>query len=234
MEMTKTTGQRLQHLAGISGIVAGLSVISFAGISQSMGFLFTPEILSGGSIEPWMAAIKGNAPLARMLPVLPVMGFSAMLVVGLVLYQLTEEKSWQKNLALAGYLIGVPVVVSTFVSHLSLINQLITLSSSGLGLNDQVQVLAAFHLHHFMIINYAIGPLFIILLVNCSIAWAALKAGLLAQWLCYWAFFNGGLILLGIFSVFVPVLAFGQSGGPLTMLWFITTGIVLLRKQMAK
>jgi hypothetical protein len=176
-----------------------------------------------------MKAMNNHPKLARGLPVLPVLGFSSMLVVGIVLYQVMVEKTWQKNLALAGYLIGVPVAVAAFVTHLSFINQLLTLSAINETTADQLQVFAAFHMHYYMTINFAIGPFFIILIGNSLMAWTAMKSNLLPKWLCYWAYFNGGLLILGMLSVVFPLLRFAQIGGPTTMLWFIALGIFLLK-----
>jgi hypothetical protein len=234
MEKNSLTNSRLLRFGGIAGIIAGLCILTFFIVSESLGFMFTPEVLTGGSITPWMDRINENSQLARLLSVLPIVGFSSMLVIGLTLFLNINDHSWQKYLAIVGYLIGVPIVVATFVSHLSLVNQLITLSAQGSELNAQIQIFTAFKMHHFMIINFAIGPFFIIILGNSFIAWAALKSGLLPKWLCYWAFFNGSLILIGIFSVFFPALQFAQIGGPLTMLWFITTGVVLFKKGEKK
>lgn len=231
MEKSSVTSPSLLRLGGIAGIIAGLCILTYFIVSQSLGFMFTPEVLTGGSIDPWIERINENSQLARLLSVLPIIGFSSILVIGSSLFLQINNSSWQKYLAIIGYLIGVPVVVVTFVSHLSLVNQLITLSSQGIEINDQIRMFTAFKMHHFMIINFAIGPIFIIILGNTFIAWSALKHNVLPNWLCYWAFFNGSLILIGIFSVFFPVLQFAQIGGPLTMLWFITTGFTLLKRS---
>ncbi|MCB0466380.1 MAG: DUF4386 family protein [Aequorivita sp.] len=231
MESNNTINSHLLKLGGIAGIVAGLCVLSFALISQIKGILFTPEVFDGKSIEPWLQHLNESPQLVKLIPILPIIGFSCMLVFGIVLYQKIEEKTWQKSLALVGYLIGVPIAVSTFVSHFSFVNELLSFSTTTPEMINQIQVLAAFKMHHYMTINFAIGPLFIIVIGNSFMAWAALKAGILPKWVCYWAFFNGSLIFLGIISVFFPIFRLSQIGGPLTMLWFLTSGIILIRKN---
>jgi hypothetical protein len=86
-------------------------------------------------------------------------------------------------------------------------------------------------MHEYNLINFAFGPFFIIIIGNTFMALAALKSKALPEWLCYWAFFNGSLLFLGMFSVLFPILRFAQIGGPITMLWFLTTGIILLKKS---
>ena len=231
MERNLSINASLLRLGGIAGIVPGLCVLSFALTSEINGLLFTPEVFEGASVNPWIQTLLEKPQLARSLPILPIIGFASMLIFGIVLYQLIGEKSWQKNLALVGYLIGVPVVVTAFVSQFSFINELITLATNNIEIGTQIQLLASFKMHDYMLINFAIGPFFIIIIGNSVIAWAALKAKVLPKWLCYWALFNGSLILLGMLSVMFPMLRFAQIGGPLTMLWFLTTGILLLKKS---
>lgn len=221
----------LRRLGGIAGLCVGLFIISFAITSESLGILFVPEVMSGGSIDHWLENLHANAHVVRLVMFFPVIGFSAMLVAGMVLYQSISENSWQKNLAMAAYAIGIPVIVSGFVSHSSLINQLLWMPEQFPGMEKDILLHATFGMDHFMLINFVIGPFFAIITANTLMAWAALRSSFLPRWLCYWAFFVAALEILGLFSIAFPVLSFAQISGPLTMLWFALVGINLIRRK---
>jgi hypothetical protein len=231
MNDNSTTQLNLNRLGGIAGLCVTFFIITFAATSESFGFLFVPEVLSGGSIDHWLANLQANPHLVRLIMLFPILGFSAMLVVGLVLYQSISENSWQKNLAMAAYAIGIPVIVSAFASHGSMINQLLHLPEQYPGMEQEILLHATFGMDHFMLINFAIGPFFAILTANTLMAWAALRSQFLPKWVCYWAFGVAALEVLGIFSLMFPVLGFAQISGPLTMIWFGIVGVILLRRK---
>ncbi len=227
----ETKQQVLQRLAGIAGICVGLCIISFAMISDSKGILFFPDIYKGESIEPWLQNIRDNAQLARIIMILPIIGFSAILVAGVALFQWIKPSSWQKNLGLAAYVIGVPMVVSMMISHLSLRNYLIVLFENGGMLGDQLELQVSLQLHHWMIVNDFFGPFFVIAIGTSSMAYAALQAKFLPKWLCYWGLFNGGMMGLSFLAVIIPAFQFASFAAPLHMLWFFVMGVILLRRE---
>jgi hypothetical protein len=150
-----------------------------------------------------------------------------MLVVGVTLFRLVAGRHWGATLAIVGYWIGVSLAVSSFVSATSLVWSAV----SG-DLTRQSGALAGVtaELHRFMLVNDAVGPFFIIVVGNTCMSIAAWRVGLLPRWLCAWGVFNGALMALGIGSIWWPVLGAAQIGGPLTMLWFMATGISLLKR----
>lgn len=223
--------QGLQGLAAIASICVGLFIISFALLSDSKGILFFPDIYKGESIESWVQSIRENAQLARIIMILPVIGFSSILVAGVTLFQLIKPSSWQKNLALASYVIGVPVVVSMMISHLSLRNYLIVLFETGGVLSDQLELQVSLQLHHWMIVNDIFGPLFVVVIGTSFMAWSALQAKFLPKWLCYWGLFNGVMMCLSFLFVVIPAFQFASFAAPLHMLWFFVLGLVLLRRE---
>lgn len=230
MESNQIKNSGLYRLGGISGICSGLFILTFAIMSESKGILFITDALSIGAIAAWMQKVISNQVLAKFIMILPILGFSSMLVIGFVTFRLIAENSWQKLLSLIGYIIGVPVVVSACVAHLSLMNQFIQLSIQSSEMSYQLEVYTAFAFHRWMIINDYIGPFFIIIIGHSFMAWAALKAKLLPKWMAYWAWFNGSILLLSFLNPIFPILLICGIGGPLSMLWLIVFGVILLRK----
>jgi hypothetical protein len=224
----------LLWMAGIAAILAGVFIISFAVIGTSNKLFFYFEVLEGGSVVPWIQNVQASPSVARFIMALPVLGFSCFLLVAIVLYQYIQETSWQKNLSMAAYLIGVPVTILMWTLQLSLMNYVLLNYGKSPEMNVQVEGLASYILYFFHAINEVFGPLFIIVLGTAMMAWAALKAGVLPKWLCYWAMACGVLLLLSFISVINPAFRILSFAAPLHMLWFIVLGIVLWRRATAK
>lgn len=220
------------RLAGLAGIGVGLFILPFAVSDAIVGGLFAPEVLRGATGEAWLQRITAHPDLARVAITLPAVGFALMLVVGLALYRLGADTHWAGTLGLAGYVVGVPLAVETFVSTTSLVWS--TIGSDLATMPDHAAQLlpsVTSELHRFMVVNFAAGPLFVIVVGHSSMALAAWRASVLPRWLCVWALVNGAILLVGMASVWWPALTFLQIGGPLSMLWMMTTGAVLLRKS---
>ncbi|MBW2938420.1 DUF4386 family protein [Aureisphaera sp. CAU 1614] len=230
MKSNQPNHSGLLRLGGIAGICAGLCILTFAISSEIKGTLFVNEALSGGSINAWIQNVISNPDFVKYIMILPILGFSFMLVLGYVLYQLIGVSSWQKNLSLVGYIIGVPVVVSAFVAHVSLINQLIQQTTPSAEISTQIEVYTSFAFHRWMVINDYIGPFFIIIVGHSLMGWAAYKANVLPKWMAYWAVFNGSILLINFLHPIFPALAILGLGGPLSMLWLVVCGTILLRK----
>jgi hypothetical protein len=218
--------RELIRLGGLAGIGVALFILPFAASDGIIGGLFAPEVIRGASGEAWLARVATHPTLAQIAIALPIVGFALMLVVGVTLFRLVAGRHWGATLAIVGYWIGVSLAVSSFVSATSLVWSAV----SG-DLNQQSGALAGVtaELHRFMLVNDAVGPFFIIVVGNTCMSIAAWSVGLLPRWLCAWGVFNGALMALGIGSIWWPVLGVAQIGGPLTMLWFMATGISLLK-----
>lgn len=214
------------RLGALAGIGVGVFILPFAASDSIIGGLFAPEVLGGASGDAWLARISAHPGLARIAIALPIAGFALMLVVGVTLFRLVAERHWGGTLGIVGYLIGVPLAVAAFVSATSLV------WSTTLGSPNTPAVAAGVtaELHRFMLVNFAVGPFFIIVVGNTCISIAAWHVEALPGWLCIWGVVNGAIMALGIVSIWLPVLEAAQVGGPLTMLWFMTTGIVLLKR----
>ncbi|MCB0538065.1 MAG: DUF4386 family protein [Lewinellaceae bacterium] len=233
MKSNQITNSGIYRLGGIAGICAGLFILTFAIISESKGILFAPGALADGAIDNWLQNVRSHADASRFLLILPIMGFFAMLIVGMVMYQIIAENFWQKNLSLVGYVIGVPVVVGAFVAHLSLVNQLVLPLTQSVELDTQVRFFTTVSIHRWEIVNSFIGPSFVIILGHTLMAWAAHKANMFPKWLTYWALFNGSLLLISFLYFVSPVLKIASIGAPLSMLWLITLGVTLLKMSRA-
>lgn len=234
MNTLEIKSNKILRLGGAAGIFIGLFILSFVIIGTSIGGLFPNEMLINGQVDPWIQRVINNPETAQLAMALPILGFSFVLIFGLVLFKEIAENIWQKYLALGGYLIGVPITVFSFISATSLIRGIIQLSKNAAINSDQINLLASFEMEKFMLINIVIGPIFIILIGNSFISFASLRSGTLPKWLCYWGIINGALSFIGFFSVIFPALGFAQISGPLTMLWYISTGVTLIRKSRIK
>lgn len=223
--------KELLTLGGAASVCVGLFILSFAILSESKGIFFVPEVYSGGSFDHWIQNVKANPAFVKGIMLLPIFGFSSILIAGIALYQMIAENSWQKNLAIGAYAIGVPFIVSIMMSQHALLNQIRLLNMDGDQLSDTLRYQISLDLYRWMAVNDFAGPFFVVVIGTGCMAWAALRVGLLPKWLCYWAFFNAGLLVISFFSFVFPPLVSASFGAPLHMIWFIVTGITLLRRR---
>jgi hypothetical protein len=170
--------RELVRLGGLAGIGVGLFILPFAASDGMIGGLFAPEVLHGASGNAWLARIAARPELARIAIALPICGFAFMLVVGVTLFRLVADRHWGAMLGIVGYLVGVPIAVSAFVSATSLVWTALdgptTLAVAGVTAE----------LHRFMLVNLAVGPFFIIVVGNTCMSLAAWRVAVLPRWLC--------------------------------------------------
>jgi hypothetical protein len=233
MNQNPSFRKELLRMAGIAGILAGLFVLTFAIVADSNGVFFYNEVFEGVSVEPWIQNVKASPSLSKYIMALPLFGFSCILIVALVLFKYIQENSWQKNLSLAGYVVGVPLAVGVFVAQLSQMNEVLLLYGKAAEVNAQLELVASLQLYYFHLVNHLFGPLFVILLGTTMMAWAALKENVLPKWICYWLIACGVMIFISFFGFLVPALGVAGIGAPLHMLGFLMLGVILLRWSWA-
>lgn len=228
----KDTGISISQLrfAGICGILAGIFVITFAAVAESNGLLFSREVYTGGSMIPWIQNVVAVAGLSKIIMVLPILGFSCFLMVGLVLFQNIKDDGWQKYLGLAGYLIGVPFAIGMWVTQLSIMNYVLLNYGISPELDFQVESLASYAFFFFQVSNDVFGPLFIIVLGSGMISWAALKEGSMPKWLCFWGIGCGVFMLFSFLALINPLFGILSFAAPLHMIWFIVVGVNLMSR----
>jgi hypothetical protein len=159
-------------------------------------------------------------------------GFGSMYVGAFCLYNLIAAANWQKYLALAGYTVGIPAVIYNFLERISFQNQLILLSENNPNLLNDIELHARLTFQEWEFTGIYLGTFFIVMIGTTFMAWAALKSDLLPRWLCYWGMGCGIMALIFHGHHFIPVLGIaGLGAGPLHMLWYFVTGVVLLRKS---
>jgi len=224
----------LLRLAGISAILGGLLVPTFAAISGSQGVFFVPEIYTNDSVEYWIQNLGANKNLVKWSMIFFIFGFSGIILTGFVLFKVLPKSSWQKYVSVISYAVGGAIVLPMMAFHQSTVNYINSLSAGGGFSAAQIQQLAGVDIYRWMLINQYFGPLFIIVLGTSFMAWAMLKAKLVPKWFCYIAFAVSGLLLLSFFNDFIPGLSVLGNAAPIHMIWFIMLGIFLLRfKQTA-
>lgn len=225
----------LLRMAGIAGIMAFLLIIIFATTAESNHLFFFNEIYEGGSPLSWINDIKESPLLSKVIMALPVLAFSCFLITGSIIYQWLPSKSWQKNLSLIGYVIGVPVAIIMWILQLSLMNHIL-LTSNQLP-ESEISGLTSFILFFFHVMNEYFIPFFIIVMGSGLLYWAALKDRVFPAWLCYVGMIISFLMFISFLSLVQPAIRPLSNIAPLHMLWFAVLGIYLLKasfKQAAQ
>lgn len=233
MNQNPSLNRNLLRLSGIAGILAGLFILTFAILADSNGIFSYNNVFEGASVEPWIQNVQASPSLSKFIMSLPVFGFSCILIVAIFMYKHLQDYSWQKNLFFAGYVIGVPLVVSVFIAQLSLMNEVLLLYGKTAEMNTQLQLFASLQLYYFHAVNHLFGPFFVIVLGTTMMAWAALKENVLPKWICYWLIACGAMIFISFFGFLVPVLSVAGIGAPLHILGFLMLGVILLHQGLA-
>ena len=229
---TKKSRKEFLVLGGIAGICVGIFVLTFAVIATKLKIGFVPAVYRGESIEYWIQNVVNNPTTSMLVVASLTVGFGAMLVGGFSFFKLINGNYWQKYLGLSGYIIGVPAAVYNFIERLSLQYQIIVLSKNKPDILDQIELHSRISLQEWQFTGEYVGPFFVVFMGTTFMAWAAKRDNLLPNWLCYWAFTCGALTILHLFKLKVSAFEIAALGaGPLHMLWFFVTGIVLLRKM---
>lgn len=223
----------LLRYGGFSAILVAPIIIAFAGLGDTNGILFFDQVFSGDSVEPWIRNVLAAPELSKVIMLLPLVGFCCFLVTGKVLFQSIPQNSWQKNLGLIGYTVGVPMTAVMWILQLSLMNHVLLHYGKTPELDQNLQAQVSLVLYFFNIVNSVFGPLFIIVLGSGMMAWAALKAGFLPKWLCYWGMLCAGMLVVSFFGFISPGLFALGIFAPLHMIWLSVLGVFLWRKAKA-
>lgn len=232
MNSEPSFNKSLLRMAGIAGILVGVFILTFAIVAGSNDIFFYNEVFEGASVEPWIKNVQASPMLSRFIMAFPAFGFSCIFIVAIILYKYMREDSWQKNLSLMGYIIGVPLAVGMFVAQLSLMNEVLLLYGKSAEADAQLQVMVSAQLYYFHVINLLVGPFFVIILGTTMMIWAALKERVLPKWICYWLITCGVMIFISFFGFLIPPLGMAGIGAPLHMLGFIMLGAILLRRSL--
>ncbi len=208
---------------------AMLFILSFATINVMIGGLFSPEVLAGEPIDPWIARIQAQPQIAQLGILASAVGFTFLFVFGFSLYRLVPKDDWRRTFAMSGYLLAAPAVVGAYPAMASLIK--LTAAAPIGGFSEAMTAAVELQLMAFMQGNFGFGPGLIIICGHGGMAWAALRAGALPRWLCYWALINAALMTVGVLGLVWPALLVFQYTAPLSMLWMGTTGAYLLRSS---
>lgn len=229
-----TLSPSVLRFGAVAAMLVAPLIVTFAILGDSNQILFFDPVFTGGSVEPWIRNVLAAPGLSKIIMVLPLIGFTCFLVTGWVLFQYNRENSWQKNLSLVGYTIGVPMGVVMWILQLSLMNYVLLYYGKTPEMDLQIQDQVSFGLYFFNIVNTVFGPLFIIVLGSGMMAWAALKAAVLPKWLCYWGMLCAVMLVISFLGFLSPALFALGLFAPLHMIWFSVTGVYLWRQTRSE
>ncbi|MDX1418630.1 MAG: hypothetical protein R3181_01580 [Rubricoccaceae bacterium] len=233
MEQQASTPRRLYTLAGVAGIMVGVFVLSFAFVATGAGIAFAPEVHEGGSIAYWIDNVVANPGLWKVAMFCITVGFGSMFVSGFAWFNILGPERWQKYVSLSGYVIGIPMAITTFMDYHALMQQIAVTQQGGV-VPESLALQANLSVESWWLVSSLYGPSFVVVLGTGFLSWSLLKEERLPDWLCYWGMACGVMFILYLFHGYVPFLeVFSTGAGPLHMLWFAVMGIVTLRNRSA-
>lgn len=212
----------LVRLTGIAAIGAAVSFLPGARMQHATGW-FPLDALETDTIEAWLTAMEGVYGIAVAGVWLSLIGIVFFALTGLGLYRMLRDFGGLSTAGLAGYLLGVPLAFAAFLVGLSVTWELVPAAGT-----DEAALIAEV-LMRFMLVGDDLATLFIIGLGNGCFAVAAYRAGWLPRWLLILGLAAPTLWALNLLGYFIPPLQVAVIGAPLALVWYLATGIVILR-----
>lgn len=220
------------QLGGFSGIGAG--VFFFIGvILQITNNWFPEEALQSGEMVAWLKGVGENLP-----PMLVGVGFSIIGIffffsTGFSLNRLHPKGGWLTSAAFCGHVLGTTLAMCAFVFGFGFTWGLSNLANGAAEETLQsLSTVATMGMRGFLagddVATTLIGGV-----GNGLFSLAALRSGYLPKWLCWLGIITGILIFVVLLRYFVPALVALSFAYPMIMIWFICTGVILLKKARA-
>ena len=218
-----------QTLAGLAGLLVGPFVLTFAFVGGATGLSFSFGVMTGGSIEPWVDAVRSADWTWMLVTACIALGFTSMLISGIACLRLIAQDHWQKYLSFAGYVTGIPVALSAFAAQAS---TMFHLRLSPEPVPAQLLALAEASMIRFILVSKFYGPALVVVLGSGCLSCCLLREGLVPRWVSWLGLACATMAFLQMFSGLLPALAiFGLGAGPLHMLWFSILGASLLLRR---
>jgi len=217
----------LIRLGGIAGIFAG---IFLPGVILQIGVTnwFPEEALQSGTMTAWLNNISEQHILALSGITLSIFAIICFMFFALSLYRLLPKERWLTTAGFASHLAGIPLALAAFVFAFGFTWALVDLRAVSIGEDTKhLSSLAAFGMRGFLVGDDLATSL--IGLGNGLFALSALQSKALPKWLCWWGVIAAILVWLVLLRYLIPAMAFASLGYPLVILWFVLTGIYLLR-----
>lgn len=213
----------LLRMGGIAGI---LVILFLPGVALQMNTGWFPEThLQDGAMTEWLTTVAAQRSLALLGVGFSILAILCFLPCSLILYRLLPQNHWLSTAGLASYILGSSLALTAFTFGFAFTLALTDLAATG---QAELSGLATLGMRGFLAADDLATTL--IGTGHLFMATLALHTGLLPRWLCWWGIASGLLVILVLLRFVLPVLAAAMIGYPLVILWFVLTGVVMLRK----
>lgn len=223
--------RHMRTVAGVAGTLVAPFVLTFAIVGGSTGVAFAPDVAEGGSVLPWMDAVRASPVAARLVVISLSLGFASMFLAGFGLFQLLDRTRWQKYVAQAGHLIGIPVAIGAFAEYYTMISRILVVPE-GSPAASMLEAQAGLAQHQWALVSTIFGPSLVVVLGTGLFAWCAWQERLIPAWLGLWGILCSLSAFIYLFWEVFPVPPiFGLGAGPANMVWYTLVGLTLLRRR---
>lgn len=213
----------LLRAAGVAAVASG--ILFFAGVVLQTSTGWFPEpALAGGDMAAWLADVAAARSRALVGIGLSIVAIALWAPFAIVIHHLLAARRPALALgAASGYLAGIPLALAAFAFAFGATWGL----ADAAGPGDAVVSTAL--MRGFLVMDdlatFLIGGV-----GNGLVAVAAIRGDVLPRWLGWLGIVAATLVTVVLLRYLVPAFAFATIGYPLTLLWFVLAGVVLIRR----
>lgn len=209
------------RLAGAAAILSGALFLAGVGFQMSSGW-FPEEHLQAGTMDLWLATVSAARGSALLGIGLSLAAISLWMFLAPPLYQMLRSESPAFSLlGLVGYLTGVPLALAAFGFALG--------ATWGI-----VEASAPASVAEPLMRGFLVSDDFATFLIggvgNGGFSIAAYRTRKLPRPICVLGIVASILVTVVLFRYAHPAFGLAGVGYPLIMFWFISVGVVLLRR----
>lgn len=212
---------------GITGI---LTIVFIPAIAIQMSTGWFPETnLNQGSMVKWLENLTIDPSLSLLGVGIFTLAVLLFMPTALVLFRLNQQKDWLSMAALSVHIMGITLAFVAFLFGYGFTWAISDLQQAQVGETSDLVIASTLGMRAFLVSD-DIGTA-LIGLGNGLLGLSFLKSGQFPKWLCWMGMVAGFLVSIVLLRSFIPAMTFATIGYPLVILWFVFSGIFMIRNR---
>jgi len=227
MNSTKQINPNIFRVGGIAGILIGIFLLGV--MLQITSGWFPEGDLQNGEMTDWLNTVTTNRSIAFTGIGISIFCIILFIPFGWSLYKLFSPNSWVNFIAISIYRIGTSLSLAAFTFGFGFTWGLIDVVEASTGNSlENLSNVASMGMRGFLWADDLATSLLGLGHILFSIE--GLRSKKLPKWICLWGIIGGLLVILVVLRYLFPFFEFAAIGYMIFTLWWVFTGIFLLRK----